>query len=61
MSDWPNCPHAWYITGVGKHFGSVIMVRCMRCGQRGYRPSERQDLIYTWLESDPPEGIAAST
>lgn len=57
MNWWPRCEHFWYVTGVGRHHGSVIKVRCMRCGMYGYRPSERQDQLYCWIEDDPPEGL----
>jgi len=54
--------HVWADTGKEGHHNTpfpVCYVRCQICQQNGYRirppaPPRSPDLVYTWLDEDPP-------
>lgn len=57
--------HHWEPTGrTGFHCTPypVRYLRCVKCKQNGYRidppvPGRSNDIIYTWRDDDPPEGM----
>lgn len=61
---WQRCDHLWADTGKEGHHNTPFPVRyarCARCKQNGYRirpprPPHCPDVIYTWVDYDPPPG-----